>query len=214
MHKENISPKPLAWKMRRAEFHEFLQPMGLKAWSFEGQQASLGQSLEGTALLLERRQVNNLGHTACQQQSEERLGHKIGRSFALLRACPQETAFTEIHLQEQRSWSVPFLSPQHKHSHLWKQCSMDTGCLTYIKHPLCSSGTAFSQSHLSPSVAGHSPRRPSQTSAHTMSPKQRVLQGLSSGGSSDRSHFTSRLKLATSDQGPNIVHRSQAEPCR
>ena len=35
MHKENISPKPLAWKMRRAEFHKFLQPAGLEDRSFK-----------------------------------------------------------------------------------------------------------------------------------------------------------------------------------
>ena len=28
---ENIFPKSLAWKMREAEFHEFLQQIGLKA---------------------------------------------------------------------------------------------------------------------------------------------------------------------------------------
>lgn len=31
MHKKNISPKPLAWKMREAEFQEFLKRVGLKA---------------------------------------------------------------------------------------------------------------------------------------------------------------------------------------
>ena len=33
MHKENIFPKALAWKMRRTKFPEFLQPVGIKAWS-------------------------------------------------------------------------------------------------------------------------------------------------------------------------------------
>ena len=28
--KEKVSPKPMAWKMRGAEYHEFLQPVGLK----------------------------------------------------------------------------------------------------------------------------------------------------------------------------------------
>ena len=41
-HKEKVSPKTLAGKTRGAEFHEFLHPMGLKAQSFEGQQAWLG----------------------------------------------------------------------------------------------------------------------------------------------------------------------------
>ena len=31
MHKKIISPKPLAWKMRGAEFYEFLKSAGLKA---------------------------------------------------------------------------------------------------------------------------------------------------------------------------------------
>ena len=33
----NVSPKPLAWKIRGAEFRGFLQLVGLKAWSFKGQ---------------------------------------------------------------------------------------------------------------------------------------------------------------------------------
>ena len=41
-HKENICSKPLAWKMRGAKCHEFLQLVGLKAWSFKGQLAWLG----------------------------------------------------------------------------------------------------------------------------------------------------------------------------
>ena len=34
MYKENVSAKRLAWKMKRAEFHKFLQPVRLKVWSF------------------------------------------------------------------------------------------------------------------------------------------------------------------------------------
>lgn len=30
MHKEKINPKPLAWKRRGVEFHEFLQCVALK----------------------------------------------------------------------------------------------------------------------------------------------------------------------------------------
>ena len=36
MHKENILPKSLAWKMREVEFLEFLHVQGLKAWSLSG----------------------------------------------------------------------------------------------------------------------------------------------------------------------------------
>ena len=54
MHKENISPKPSAGKIRKAEFPEFLQPGGLKDWSFKGQWVWLGWNPEGAALLLER----------------------------------------------------------------------------------------------------------------------------------------------------------------
>ena len=36
MHKENISPKALAWKTKGAEFCEFLKPVELKALSFTG----------------------------------------------------------------------------------------------------------------------------------------------------------------------------------
>lgn len=59
MHKEDISSKPLAGKMRSAYFCELLQPAGLKDQSFKDQQAWLGWSHEGTALLLDRRQANN-----------------------------------------------------------------------------------------------------------------------------------------------------------
>jgi len=40
--RRTFSPYPLAWKMRGAELHEFLEPVGHKVWSFKGQQASLG----------------------------------------------------------------------------------------------------------------------------------------------------------------------------
>ena len=64
MHRDkhkNISPKPLAGKTRGAKFGEFLQPVGLKDWSFRGPQAWLGQRPEEAALLLEKRQANNPG---------------------------------------------------------------------------------------------------------------------------------------------------------
>ena len=41
-HKANTSPKPLSGKMRGAEFHEFLQQVGFKDWSFRSLQAWLG----------------------------------------------------------------------------------------------------------------------------------------------------------------------------
>lgn len=41
-HKRKVSPKPLVWKMRGAEFHKSMQPTGLKVWRFEGQWAWLG----------------------------------------------------------------------------------------------------------------------------------------------------------------------------
>lgn len=34
----------LAWKTRGPKFCEFLQPAGLKAWSFKGQQSWLGRN--------------------------------------------------------------------------------------------------------------------------------------------------------------------------
>ena len=51
--------------MRGAEFHEFLQP-GLKGWSFRGQWAWLGLSLEGTTVLLQKRQADNPGADSMQ----------------------------------------------------------------------------------------------------------------------------------------------------
>ena len=42
----NGSHKQLAWKVSGPEFHEFLQPVGLKAWSFKGQCAWLWETSE------------------------------------------------------------------------------------------------------------------------------------------------------------------------
>ena len=114
----------------------------------------------------------------------------------------------ETPLQEQRSWPVPFLSlsPYHKYRvTCGKQHSMDTGYLTYL-HEVSSTRSLWnclSQSRLPESQCGAPhPRRPAKIPAYTMSPDQKALQGLSSSGGDDRSHFTSRpehtqLKLAT-----------------
>lgn len=61
MHKENISPKPLAGKTRGVDFHELLQQIGLKDWSLKSHQEWLVYTPEGIALLLEKRQVNDPG---------------------------------------------------------------------------------------------------------------------------------------------------------
>ena len=44
--REDKSSNHLALKARGAEFHEFLQPAGLKAWNFKNQQAWFWESLE------------------------------------------------------------------------------------------------------------------------------------------------------------------------
>lgn len=82
-HKENISQKPLVGEMRRTYFHEFLHPANLEDWNFKGWRTWLGYSHKGTALLLERKEANNLGQTA---QSEECLGHTEGDTH--LGVCP------------------------------------------------------------------------------------------------------------------------------
>lgn len=66
-HKENICPMSLVWKMREAEFREFLQPEGLIAQSFIRQQTCLGQSPSNTALLLKKRQAKNVGRREWKQ---------------------------------------------------------------------------------------------------------------------------------------------------
>ena len=55
-------------------------------------------------------------HIAWKQQSEDHLGHTMGRLFTHLGACPRGTAFMERDLWEQKNCPVPFpsLSPQHK----------------------------------------------------------------------------------------------------
>lgn len=41
-HKQNTSVKPLAGKIRGADFHEYLQTVGLEDWNFKGPEAWLG----------------------------------------------------------------------------------------------------------------------------------------------------------------------------
>lgn len=41
LHGEDESPEHLAIKVRGAEFHDFLQPAGLKVWNSKNQQAGL-----------------------------------------------------------------------------------------------------------------------------------------------------------------------------
>lgn len=57
-----------------------------------------------------------------------------------------------------------------------------------------------------PSMEGPSPRRPVQTPGHTLSPDNRLMQGLGSGGGGNRCHWISRpehtyLKLTTVSPG-------------
>lgn len=61
-----------------------------------------GQSLEGTGLLLEREQANNLGAKSVETGSEEHPGHTVGRVFTLIGVCLWEEAFMETPLQEQK----------------------------------------------------------------------------------------------------------------
>lgn len=127
------------------------------------------------------------------------------------------------------SWFMSFPSPAHQSKHraiCGNQCKTDTGSLMFIPNltPLhCGKIALLSQTCLSPSVVGLSPRRPAQAPARTMSPNQRVLQGLSSGAGGVRSDFISRpehtqLKLTTfwprtkycPQQWPEGAHKSRA----
>ena len=76
MHKGDISPKPLAWKMRGVEFHDFMQSARLKVWRFKGQQDRARRALPYS--WRESRQTT-WGQKAWKQQSEENLGHTVGR---------------------------------------------------------------------------------------------------------------------------------------
>lgn len=42
IHKQKSFPKPLAWKIRGAGFHEYLKPVGLEDWSFKGLHVWMG----------------------------------------------------------------------------------------------------------------------------------------------------------------------------
>ena len=58
MHTRTLPPKPLAGKMNRADFGEFLQPVGIKDQVSRSLQTWLVQATEGSGLLLERRQAH------------------------------------------------------------------------------------------------------------------------------------------------------------
>ena len=56
--KENISPKSLPGKVRRADLHEFLTLVGIKAWSFKGK--GLGSNRAQRALLYSWRKKTDI----------------------------------------------------------------------------------------------------------------------------------------------------------
>lgn len=45
IHTGKISPMPLSWKTRGAEFHDFLQPEEFKTWHFKSHQLGWDRAL-------------------------------------------------------------------------------------------------------------------------------------------------------------------------
>ena len=136
----------------------------------------------------------------------------MGRLFAHLTECPRETAFTERPLQKQRNWQVPFPScvPRHKYrATCGKQCSTNICYLTCL-HKAPHTQAPVEPPHLvtlASVLAGQTPypRKLVQTPANTKFPNRGIFQGLHSGDSSDRSHFTNQntpsKNMPHSDQG-------------
>ena len=106
MHKENISPKPLAGKMRGADLGEFLKQVGLQDWSFRGQGLGRVRTLRALHCTWEKAGKHPLG-----QAMWKHIGHTVGRLLALLAVCPWEVVFIEAPLWGQRSRRVSFPSP-------------------------------------------------------------------------------------------------------
>ena len=127
--------------------------MELKACSFK---TALGEKAEQTAC----------GHTGCKQQSEEHLGHRVGRLFALLRSCLRGSIHRETPW-EQRNWQVPSPSsslsintelPVNQHSTNIHYLT----CLHQDPPPHSRRTAPPSHTCLSPCEAGPSPRRPTK----------------------------------------------------
>lgn len=96
---KRVSPKPMAWRMREAEFFEFCQPVGLKTWKFKDQQAWLGYSLEGTVLLLERSQANNPEGKKCGNSDLKMAWGTEGGDYLHFSECIPERQYSEIPLR-------------------------------------------------------------------------------------------------------------------
>ena len=105
-----LIPQQLAQKMRRAEFHEFLKQVGLKARSFKGHLAYLGQISEGIVLLLERKQPNNT-HTYTVETTIIRAteAHR-GKIFHSHQSTFQRDSTYGETLWNERNWPAPCLS--------------------------------------------------------------------------------------------------------
>lgn len=106
--RENKSLQQLAWRLRGTEFHGFLQPVGLKVWSFQGQHVWLmGKFREYWVALREKEEQTAHRHTAGEQQSEGQLGHTLEGLFARLRVHPRDSVHRKPH-RKQRNWLPPF----------------------------------------------------------------------------------------------------------
>ena len=85
MPKENESPKSLAWKMRRAEFPEFLQPARLNTWNLKGNRLDWDRTLRAQPCSWREGRHTAQGWRARGLRSEKHLQNTVVKLFTLLR---------------------------------------------------------------------------------------------------------------------------------
>ena len=178
MHRKNESPQQLDWKAGATEFHEFLQPAGLKVWCFKSQRAWLRESsTDIEASLGEKSGQTTHRYPAGKQQSEECWGTQQEGLLLILECVLKMWHSWKDSFQEQRNWQAPFAfpAPQHKHRATGRNqnrahtCYLT--CVCQAPYPYILVKPPFSvPAWLVPTL-----RRPAQTSTHTVSSVLRVL---------------------------------------
>jgi len=77
--------------VRGPKFGEFLQPVGLKPGFLKVSEYDWDSARRSLPCSWRKGRKTTCRHTVWKQQSEEYLGHTVGRLFSHLRACPKET---------------------------------------------------------------------------------------------------------------------------
>ena len=137
MHKENISPKPSAWKKKGAEFCQFLHQQTLKPGILKVR--SLSWDTGWRILYCSCREIRQTIYreTVWKHDLMRTWGTQRGDYSFLLEHIP-ERQHLQRHLSGTKELASAISLPTLQHKHrvtCWHQKSADTGCLICL-HPL------------------------------------------------------------------------------